>query len=293
MIFQSQNVDLWVKLIVWIGGVLTTAGGALFASRVRVYEDHRKAHLDELKQRVLVPTRDGLEHQVRPLVFNLQPLVKVIAAAPTEFHENAKATESQIEQGDLLQATFPGSLVFGSVDSVLLRDAQKTHFTKQMAAVDKFVTDVLVPAVHCHVWVRQMAQTILAESHLPAFPNRERSVRGPAPYVMHFRLAVFVYKRLFRFSAPALESFNLNDGSNWALNGEDATLACGSEEQVTHLVERINMLLAYQKGQAETLLAEFAELQKSFQELISELDYAIATRRLRKRCDLVPFSWLI
>ncbi len=37
----------------------------------------------------------------------------------------------------------------------------------------------------------------------------------------------FVYKRLFRFSAPALATFNMNDGTNWTLNGKDATLPPG------------------------------------------------------------------
>jgi hypothetical protein len=37
----------------------------------------------------------------------------------------------------------------------------------------------------------------------------------------------FVYERLFRFSAPALATFNMNDGTNWTLNRKDATLPPG------------------------------------------------------------------
>ena len=284
-----RYVEWLIRLLAFIGGVTSTIVGSWLSSKIRVYHDNRKAHLDDLKQRVLTPLRDGLEQHFRPLVFHQEPLAYVETAAPTEFLENAKATESQIEQGDVLQGKFPGSLVFGPLDSALQQDAQKTHFLKQMVAVDKFVASYFAPAGECHAWVRRMSHAILMESGLPAFPNKTTSVSGPAPYVMHYRLAVFVYKRLFRFSAPALLTSLMNDGAYSTLNGEDATLACGSEEQVSHLVAQVNKLLESEKGTAEMLRRRLADLQKSFQELVSALDYAIAARRLRKRCDLVTF----
>jgi len=289
MIIQPQNAERLVKLAVWIGGAATTAVGALFASRIRVYEDLRKSHLDELKESVLVPLQNGLVKHFRPLVFHQELLVYVEAGAPTEFRENAKATESQIEQGDVLQGAFPSSLVFGSLDWALLQDARRNHFAKEMAAVQKFVKNFTAPAAECHAWVRRMAQTILTDSGLPDFPNATRPARGPAPYVMHTRLALFVYKRLFGFPAPALTTANANDGVNWTLNGEDATLACGSEGQISRLLEQINKLLVSEKGTAEILRGRINGLGEDFGIMICDLNYATASRVLRKGCDLVPF----
>ena len=123
-----RYVEWLVRLLIFIGGVVSTMVGSWLSSKIRVYHHNRKAHLDDLKQRVLIPLRGGLEQHFRPLIFHQEPLVYVETAAPTQFLENAKATESQIEQGDVLQGKFPGSLVFGPLDSALQQDAQKTHF---------------------------------------------------------------------------------------------------------------------------------------------------------------------
>src|SRR5271169_44225 len=122
-----------------------------------------------------------------------------------------------------------------------------------------------------------MAQVILTESGLPAFPNKTPSVHGATPYVMHFRLALFVYKRLFGFFAPALRTSNMNDGANWMLNGEDATLACGSENQISGLVAYLDTLRESEKGTAASLRGRIDGLQKSFEKMIGDLDYAIAS----------------
>ncbi len=287
---MTAHIPSWVYVLLgWIGGIVATVIGSWLASKIRVYHDERKFHRDDLKQRVLIPLHGGLEQHFRPLVFGLEPFVFVQTAAPTEFHEDAKATEGQIEQGDVLQGAFPSSLVFGPLDLVLLQDVRETHFKKEMGAVDKFVAGFLTPVGECHAWVQRMARTILTESGLPAFPNRATSIRGPVPYVMHYRLAVFVYKRLFRFPAPALETSNMNDSTNWTLNGEDATLACGPEERISGLVTQVNKLLVSEKSKAEMLRGRLTSLQKEFQELMPRLSHAIAVRRLRHRCDLVTF----
>jgi hypothetical protein len=81
----------------------------------------------------------------------------------------------------------------------------------------------------------------------------------------------------------------MNDGANWTLNGDDATLALGTEEQISALLAHINKLREAEKGQAELLHSRFASLEKEFEELMPDLSYAIAVRRLRHRCDLVTF----
>jgi len=81
----------------------------------------------------------------------------------------------------------------------------------------------------------------------------------------------------------------MNDGASWMLNGEDATLACGSENQISGLVAYLDKLRESQKDRAASLRRGIDDLQKDFEKMISDLDYAIASRRLRKGCDLVPF----
>lgn len=181
-------------------------------------------------------------------------------------------------------AGFPGSLVFGPLDSALLQDATKGHFCKEMDRVNTFVNRWMVHAGECHSWIASVAREILTGSGLHAFSP---TARERAPYVMHYRLAVFVYKRLFRFPAAALRVEQADPF--WTLNGENATLAFGSKEQMEMLVGLLDKLLASEEVTARTLREKAGEMQKSFQELTPMLDYAIASRRLRKRCDLVTF----
>src|SRR5260370_41258895 len=119
-------------LLGWIGGIVAAVIGSWTTNKIKIYQDERKSHRDELKQRVLIPLHDGLEQHFRPLVFGLEPLIFVQTAAPTEFREDAKATESQIEQGDVLQGAFPSSLVFGPLDTLLLQYARNTHFKNEL-----------------------------------------------------------------------------------------------------------------------------------------------------------------
>jgi hypothetical protein len=104
---------------------------------------------------------------------------------------------------------------------------------------------------------------------------------------MEYRLALFVYKRLFRFPAAALTVTDYD--SYWTLNSQDATLAVGSKEQVGALLDLVNSLLTSEENTACVLRSKAGGLQKDFQELTPMLEYAIASRRLRKRCDLVTF----
>lgn len=104
---------------------------------------------------------------------------------------------------------------------------------------------------------------------------------------MHYRLAAFVYKRLFRIGKGWLDIVQM--GQHWTLSGEGATLALGSKEQMETLVELLNKLLVSEEADAQALRSRAGELERSFVELTPMLDYAIASRWLRKRCDLVTF----
>ncbi len=288
MAIPPQDVERLVRLLVWVGGAASTIAGAWVASKWHVYHDSRKAHLEDIKQRVLTPLRDGLEQHFRPLVFHSVPVIYAQMAATTEFHEKATVTEAPTEEGDVLQGAYPGAIVFGPLDSALLEDARKSHFSKQLSGVDSLYVRWGTHSGNCHSWVREMAQEILTHSGLPAFPNRMApEYSAYRPYVMHFRLAVFVYKRLFRIGKGWLTTENT--GSVWGVSGDGATLATGSKEQMEMLVGLLNGLLVSEEAAARALKAKAGELQTNFQAVIPPLDRAIASRRLRRRCDLVTF----
>lgn len=287
MAVDVRYVEWLFRLLAFIGGVASTVVGSWISSKFRVYHDNRKAHLDDLKQRVLVPLRDGLEQHFRPLVFHQTLVVFVLAGATTQFHEKAKATEDPTEQGDVLVAAFPSAKVFSLLDSALLQDASKSHFRKHMSQVDTFMRRWTAHAGECHRWALKTAEQILTRSGLLAFPPPCTTGPGSRPYVMHYRLAVFVYKRLFRIPTQALRTDQPD--SYWTLNGEDSTLALGSKEQIDALVKALDNLLESEEATARTLRAQAGELQRSFQELTPELDHAVASRRLRGKCDLVTF----
>lgn len=284
---DARYVEWLVRLLAFIGGAASTVAGSWISSKIRVYHDNRKAHLEDLKQRVLVPLRDGLEEHFRPLVFHLTSVVRVEMGAATEFRERAGVTESPEERGDVLAAAFPGSLVFGPLDSALLHDATKVHFRKQMDRVNTFVTRWMAHAGECHAWVQRMAREILTKSDLPAFPPKVPEGVVQRSYVMHLRLAAFIYRRLFHLPTEALRTSD--DGAYWTLNGQQATLACGPKTKVEALVVMLDKLRESEEATARSMRDKAGDLQTSFVNLIPELDHAVASRRLRKRCDLVTF----
>ena len=290
MAIPPQDVERLFRLLVWIGGAASTVAGAWVASKWHVYHDSRKAHLDDIKQRVLIPLRAGLEEHFRPLVFHLVPVVYVQMAATTEFYEKAAVTEAPTEEGDVLQGAFPGAVVFAPLDSALLEDARKTHFSEQLSRIDRLYARWTAHSGECHRWVRKMAHEILTHSGLPAFPNRTAPVYAPySPYVMHYRLAVFVYKRLFRIGKGWLTTEPNSNRSIWSVSGDGATLAMGSKEQIEKLVEILNALLESEEVTAGTLRYTAEKVQTEFLAALPALDHAIASRRLRGRCDLVTF----
>jgi hypothetical protein len=288
MAIPLQDVERLVRLLVWVGGAASTVSGAWVASKWHVYHDSRKAHLEDIKQRVLIPLRAGLEQHFRPLVFHLVPVIYVQMAATTEFHEKAAVTEAPTEEGDVLQGAYPGAVVFAPLDSALLEDARKSHFSKQLSRIDSLYASWTAHSGQCHIWVRDMAKEILMRSGLPAFPNRVApEYSAYRPYVMHYRLAVFVYKRLFRIGKGWLTTEHTD--SLWGVSGDGATLAIGSKEQVESLVSILNGLLESQEATARALKDNAGQMQTDFLAALPPLDHAIASRRLRGRCDLVTF----
>jgi len=285
MSIQPQNAERLIRLLVWIGGVTATAVGAWVTSKIRVYHDHKNAHHDDLKKKVLEPLRSDLKQHFGPLVSN-QVTVLQVAHAAREFNPKAKVTQDPIEEGPVLLAAFPSAKVFGPVDDVLLEDARKNHHRQAIAQADKLVSSWAVLAGDYHRWAMRVANEILTASGLPAFPNRERVLR---PYVMQFQLAVFVYKRLVQQPTSAIEISSADAYGLCIMNAGNHSAAVGTEAKMKELAELLDKLIAREEPQVRKFRETTAGLHEDYNKVIHGLDFAIASRRLRKRCDLVTF----
>jgi len=274
-----------LKLLIWIVGVATTAIGAWIASRIHVYDDSRKAHLEDIKQRVLIPIRDGLFEHFPRLTLGVEPIVSVQRGA-IELFENAKVTEETAQHGEMLVAADPGRIILGSVDGALYRDAIKTHFFELSVMVDRFLEEWSAYANECRSWAAEISQLILSESGLVPFPPKPGPL-VPRSYVMHLRLAVFVYARLFGMLTPALRTEL--QGAECGLYGDSVTLAWGSKEQIDRLVEVLDLLVQSVATKGRLLHHRLQKINEALGDVNRELEFAIASRRLRKRCDLVTF----
>jgi len=275
------------SLLIWVSGVAATVIGSWISSKFRVYDDSRRAHLDDIKQNVLVLVRDGLLERYAPLVSHRSHVVADTWGV-RQRNENVSVTQYPNEDGPLLGKAVPN--ILENTDQALLSDAKKRHFRKILEQTDQFLTAWEAFASECHAWVLRLSDEILAYSGLPKHP-----VRAGTPYVMHYRLGVFVYRRLFRSTDLVLykrEPSNWVRGtasSGWYIEGFDGQSAQGTEQQIDALLALLDVLMKREKGTADQMLEKASALEKHLALVTSELNYAIAARRLHKRCDLVSF----
>src|SRR6185437_870771 len=128
---NSSHALGWLyALLGWIGGAATTVVGSIVASRIRVYDDNRKSHRDELRARMLEPLRDGVREHL-PLFAHRVPVIVEVWG----YHSlaiNARVDEPNVSYGPQLQAMNPWPAIFGSTDRALLEDARATHFAGLM-----------------------------------------------------------------------------------------------------------------------------------------------------------------
>lgn len=106
--------------------------------------------------------------------------------------------------------------------------------------------------------------------------------------VDHYKLALFIYHRLFGLFEHPL-SKNARNPPLWELVGFEGTPAVGSEQQLDALISVLDQLIVTERKVAERLQADSRGLDKSLSTLRAEINYAIASLKLRKPCDLVPF----
>ncbi len=283
MVIQPQNATRLVQLLVWIGGVASTVAGAWVTSKIRVYHDARKAHHEDLKLQVLSPIREELADIFGPSVTGQAPLLSV-EWARVEFDEHAKASEEPSFEGEVLVAPFPTAKVFGQIHSALLEDAQKNHFAELMKRVDAFLLRWSQHLGLWHAWCADVSRRILAASGLESYPSRTPT----QSYVMDRRLALFVYYRLAGFATSRM-TIQPQGATTFTLAGMDRHMALGSREQVDALLAFVDKLLETERSRTTELRSKGAGFQEEFGKICSALDYAIASRRPRGRCDLVTF----
>jgi len=270
-------------LLIWIGGVIATIIGSWIASKIRIYHDNRKVHLDELKEKVLAPVREGLLHNFGAAVSQQVPLL-VAQWAHVAFDERAKVTEEPTVDGEVLLAPFPTSKVFGPIPSALLQDAKKNHFSKLMARIDGFLSKWGAHVGLWHVWATRLSREILKQSGLNPYPTKGPTTQS---YVMHQRLALFVCNRLVGFGAYPLTIEP--QSAVCILRGADVSLAFGSREKIEALIALLDQLIETERPHAMELRSKATALQEEFNKICNELDYALASRRPWGRCDLVTF----
>ena len=199
--------------------------------------------------------------------------------------ENVSATEQPEEHGPMLTMAAPD--ICSATDRTLYMDAKKKHFPKLIVHMEEFLVAWRAYAQKCRDWVSRLADEILSDSEMPAHP-----VAHGSRYVMQHPLAAFVYMRLFQISGAAVSKRNQNFGSqnpSWVLESGTGAVALGMEEDMDRLMSLLDRLLEKERSHAEQLRGEARILERDLSSLRDELNYAIAARRLRRRCDLVPF----
>jgi hypothetical protein len=283
---QSANSERLIRLLLWIGGVASTIVGSWVSSKIHVYHENRKAHLENIKSNVLTPIRDELK-EFEPFVFNKQPLFS-LTHTTTKYHQNAPLTESSVEGERLLNAAFPTGLLFRGTEPALTQDVRMTHLPELMKALSRFVKNWTLYTGECGFRLTRLAKEILERSGLPEFPKK--ATFWPQPLVQHLDLAILIHRRSFGFPTSILKLEQVSGSDLWAIQSDDGTrYAFGQEEQVRTLLEYLNGLVISENASGQKLLNQSLRIQEEFVRVGALLDFAIASQRLRKKCDLVSF----
>lgn len=280
---NHRYVEWLVRLLFLLAGSIGTAIGSWVASKIRVYDDSRKAHLDDIKDKVLTPLKDNLVENYGALVTHRSAVVTPewgVRARKSEL----RSTEYPTEEGPLLARRAPN--IRNAADAALYLDAKERHFPKIMIHIEHFLASWQAHADECYAWVMRLSEEILDKSQLP-----EQSGSIVPEYVRHYHLGVFIYRRLFHSLDRALFKRNQNPmgPASWIIEGVDGASALGSEQQIDAVLAVLDILMEREKSTADRLRENARALEKEFASLHAELNYAIAARRLPKRCNLVPF----
>jgi hypothetical protein len=266
-------------LLIWSAGVGSTVAGSWISSKIHIYYDSRQAHLDELKEKVLLPIQQGLAGYTA-LVRHQSPVVGDPWGVRRQ-NEKVSVTEPPNELGPGLSTIALD--ILSSTDPTFYADCKMRHFREQIAHTEEFLAEWCSHVDQCRAWVERLADEILLGSQLPPFPVTPRG----SSYVMQYRLGIFVYRRLFRNLDYAL--FKDCQNLKWSILGFDGTSAEGTEQQMDAVLSLLDRLMEEEKNTADRLLKDARALEQNLSSLSRELGYAIAARRLHRHCDLVSF----
>ena len=281
MQYASRTGEQAIRLLWYLAGVVSTIVGSWTASKIHVYHDNRKLHHDDLKQKVLTPIRDCLQTVYSKLVRHLSPVVTE-DWGKVSLRRGSTVTDQQEILGPFLKVGDPRSAIEASLDQALLEDGAQNHYGPLLAEWRRFSNSWSQHARRCEAWVSEIAAQILEKSGLP--PHL-----APAgqPYVMHLRLACYVYMRLLELPARALRKEH-PEQSWWRLV-DDATLAAGSEARIDKLIQLLNEIVETERGTTLKIRQEASDLNGELGSLIRKFSLAVAERRLRGRCRLARF----
>jgi len=270
-----------------VGGAASTVVGSWISSKIRLYDDDRKSHHQELKDKVLLPLRDLLAEQQK--LFGHQVPVLTEKWGPSRMPIlDARPDQDAFESGAFLHVNDPWPAAFSRLDRALAEDAKRVHYKKLMAEIAALSSSWKTHTAHCSMWVGKIGFEILDASNM----NPYQPPYQP-PYVNHLRLAVWIYRRLFHIPTDALRQSN--QGQYWSIEGAPtvpavsgiATLA--KEEHNRLLMEAIEKITSANRERAVALRREAEAIANQADYLRSKLEYEMAKKKLRKHCDLVKF----
>jgi hypothetical protein len=276
-----------IRILFGIGGIVATVIGSWVASKIDVYHQNLSAHLDELKAGVLSPLCEILRGDFARVVAHRSGVVRE-ELKQLRIREGARVVEQDEEIGPGLRCFNPWPNGPRLMTGVLYEDAREKHFPELIAEAERFASAWTAYAEHCKDWVEDIANEILRRSRMSAWLRP-----APAPYVMQYRLAVFVYRRLFHLETNALST--MSQGQYSTLEGAPVlpdmtgSAAFAPEEQLGHLTVELDRIIFERRGQAAHLAETSKKLLGELQELHRMFEHAIAGKKLRGRCDLVTF----
>lgn len=262
-------------------GVIATAIGSYFASKIHVYHEARSAHRDEIKKQVLQPMLNALQQVYAPLSRRETAVAQLTFGIKTVDH-SVRAEEPATTHGNYLVTRDPYS-VAGQMNQALLLDSISSHHRRLMRSWIEFCKQWDEYRNELLDWIKSLEKQISEQTVLPVTPT---IVNGP--YAMHLNLAVFIYERLFELGGKYLNTSNMG-GARYSLFDGAANLATGTNGEIDALVRVVNDLIYSNRDFAKQLRQKSKDLELRINELVSQVSIAVAAKRLRRRCDLVPF----
>jgi hypothetical protein len=280
---QPQGVEWLFRLLAFIGGAVSTVLGSWVSSKIRVYHDNRKAHHNELREKILTHLLSTLEKEYKPLVGFAHPLLKAEWKG-TGVKEGVRSTEEQWKYGLVLEIENPWPAFKVVTDPALYQDAKVRHFRQLLTKVESFAASWEGLAENMRKWIQEMSQRIGRTSGL-----QQDNRLGNEPYADHDFLGMFAYMRIYHLPVGVLRKSSAGSPL-WSLTSGPITVAMASSpQQLDAVIQAVDDVIAEQQTKGEFFMKQARELNAKLGFLTGDVRLAIASKKLRKSCDLVSF----